>query len=150
MAECCCREDTKVSKIKLDDRGGERSATFLNKEKVKHIKIRVDGCLVKEATAADWILSKPNVGHIVVELKGSDVDHAIEQVMATAKLAEREKKDGERIAALIACTRYPKIDTKVQRGKQRFSDAHKGRLHVVTKSCEHVFEELLGPLPKGK
>ncbi|WP_186148011.1 hypothetical protein [Burkholderia gladioli] len=150
MAECDCREETKVSKIKLDDRGGERTATFLNKEKVRHIKIRVDGCLIKQETAADWILSKPDVGHIVVELKGSDVDHAIEQVLATAKLAEKERKDGERIAALIACTRYPKIDTKVQRGKQRFSDLHNGRLHIVTKSCEHIFEEVLGLLPKRK
>jgi hypothetical protein len=142
MADCC-REATKVSKIKLDDEGSEHTATFINTGRLKHLKIRVDGCLVKQALAADWILSKPEVGHIVVELKGSDVDHAVKQVLETAKLAKKMQGPDEKIAGLIACTRYPRIDTKIQRGKQEFSNKYSGRLYIVARSGEYYVEKLL-------
>ncbi|MCP1116925.1 hypothetical protein [Robbsia andropogonis] len=143
MADCCT-EETSVSKIKLDDEGSERVIVVLNKDRTRHKKIRVDGCLIKQKTAADWILTKPQVGHLVVELKGTDVDHAVLQILATAKVAAARAERDEKLGGLIACARYPRVDTKIQRGKQKFSDQFGGPLRVVTKDEEFSFELLVG------
>src|SRR3954451_9375532 len=96
-----CKTATTVSKIKVDELG--RSAVFLNGKREKFIKIRVDGCVVKNSLAADWVLSKERVGDIIIELKGKDVDHGTRQITATAEFWTAKKFRKGKIAALIVC-----------------------------------------------
>ncbi|MBA4056208.1 MAG: hypothetical protein C0490_15950, partial [Marivirga sp.] len=119
-------EYTKVSKIKLSDAGSKRFAVFLNKEKTTYIKRRMDGGLVKNITAADWMLSKPNVGDVIVELKGRDVAHALDQVAATADFAVQSGIAQKKVAGLVLCTEHPGINTKIQIAMNKFAVRYKG------------------------
>jgi len=79
-----CIEATTDSRVKVSERG--RKAIFLNPDNCNYSKVRVDGCVVKNAKAADWVVSKHAVGDIIVELKGRNVEHAVKQINATAAL----------------------------------------------------------------
>ena len=81
MIPITCIEETSDPKIKLEERGSK--VIFLNEVRHPFRKIKVDGCVVQNQTAADWVVSKPPVGDLVLELKGRNVDHAIEQVTTT-------------------------------------------------------------------
>lgn len=136
-----CKEFTSDVRITTSERG--RKATFLNPEKHAHWKIRVDGCVVENALAADWVVAKIGLGDVVVELKGKDVEHATKQVHATAALWTREKLRQGRMAALIVATQYPRASTKVQKAKAAFAKRFGAPLHVVTHNAEYVFETVL-------
>jgi len=136
-------EVVKVSKIKLSDKGSVRSAVFLNPERKDHIKRRMDGGLMKETTAADWMLSKPGSGDVFLELKGGDVEHAIEQLSATAEFAIANKLVCGSMAGLVLCTEHPGFNTKMQRLMQAFTNRYKGPLHARNRGGEFVFEHVL-------
>lgn len=147
-----CTVDTQVSKIKLDDRGCTRKAIFLNQAKKKYTKTRIDGCLIKHKTAADWLISQEESGQVIVELKGKDVDHATDQILETADFIKKSKLLAPKIAGLIVSTEYPAINTKVQRAQVKFATTFKGPLHVVTKNYEFLLENVLsfkGPFKKA-
>jgi hypothetical protein len=142
-----CEEKTKASKIKVAENG--KSAVILNGEREDFKKIKVDGCLVKNLTASDWVISKDKTGEVVIELKGCDVDHAVVQVMATIEHLTAFKLRTGKLGCLIVCSRYPKHDTKVQLAQQRIAKQFKAPLHVVSRNLEYAFEKLLsfdGPL----
>lgn len=146
-----CREAIAVSKIKLEEKG--RKAIFNNLGRETYIKTRVDGCLLVNETASDWVLSKKNIGDVIVELKGRDVDHAVEQVTATADFWKEKGFSNGHMAALIVCAQYPRIDTKIQRATQAFSKKHKAPLHVVSRNSEYLFNDVLrfdGPFRVGR
>ena len=86
------------------------------------------------------------MGRIVVELKGRDVPHAIEQVEAGLNhlkdIGMRELK----LAALIVCTRYsshPTFTTSMQKAKNKLAKIHKARLHITKDGRDLNFEGLL-------
>lgn len=136
-----CFIDTADSKIKFREAG--RQAVVLNASKELFTRVKVDGCLLKEVTAADWVLAKPSVGDVVIELKGTDIGRGIEQVRKTINHWNKAGLRAGRIAALIVCSRYPRIDTKIQRAKQALARDHRAPLHVVPRNREFEFEALL-------
>lgn len=142
-----CFVDTNVSRIKLAESG--RFLIVKNDERNKYRKAKVDGCLLSQELAADWVLTKYHHGDVVIELKGSEVDHAIKQIVATIKYWHENQLASGQLAAIIVCSRYPKIDTKIQRAKVTLAKTYKAPLHVVSRNREYQFSALLsnrGPL----
>jgi len=142
-----CVEVLKVSRIKVEE--NKRRVLIKNDSKEKYIKYKVDGCLISGQIACDYVIAKPKVGDVIIELKGTDVDHAVLQILNTANYWKKNKLNSGSLAALVVCTRYPRIDTKIQRAKSKFARDFKGPLHVVTKNEEFEFVRLLsfkGPL----
>ena len=140
-----CVSETNDSRISLNDKQSV-SAIFLNPGRVLHRCIRFDGCVVKNKTACDWILEKPGVGRIVVELKGRDVPHAIEQVEAGLNHLKDIGMIELKLAALIVCTRYsshPTFTTSMQKAKSKLAKIHKARLHITKDGRDLNFEGLL-------
>jgi len=83
-SEARCIESLRHTKIKVHDKGTNVSAVFLNPDKRIVERIRVDGCLVPaRQTAADFLVSMPGTVDVIVELKGTDLRKAFEQVEAT-------------------------------------------------------------------
>lgn len=136
-----CTVETTVSRIKVEERG--KSAVFINLDRNPYWKIKVDGCVVKNAIAADWIVAQKNNGAIIVELKGKDVDHAAKQVIATATLW-RSKNSRGRLAGLIIATQYPTASPIIQRLQESFRKAFSAKLHVASGRREFRIEALLG------
>jgi hypothetical protein len=136
-----CQQSLTHSKVKVEE--GRRKAVFLNETRDQFLRTKVDGCLVKDQTASDWVVSKLRVGDVIVELKGTDVDHAVRQILITAMYWTLHQTKQGALAALIVCSQYPRVDTKIQRAQRSFARKHKGPLHVVSHNCEVQLEHVL-------
>ncbi|WP_428309114.1 hypothetical protein [Hydrocarboniphaga sp.] len=140
MAENACFSVTKATKIKVEENG--RKATFLNERRLEFIRTQMDGCLVKNQTAADWVVSRRSVADVIVELKGKDVKHAIDQILASAiYLTEKGLRNGK-LAGLVVCRQYPRFDTTIQRGQMQFAKIYKGPIRIESKNKEYNFDEI--------
>ena len=115
-----CQKKTTDSKIKVEEL--RRKAIFLNPERNVYLKTQIDDCVIKNAVAADWIVTKEGIGDIVVELKGKDVDHATKQILATMKFWKRRGFCRHKVAALIVCSEFPRASTRIQKAMQSFRD----------------------------
>ena len=117
-----CIETIRDSKVRVADLGTARSAILLNFERVQIRRIRMDGCLAPTGSVtADWIISKPQAADVVVELKGKNVGHAVDQIEATLTFwsTHDEHANGQVIGAWIVCSEYPRASTKVARYRER-------------------------------
>lgn len=137
--ECVCNVTDSV--IKVSERKS-RHATFVNAERVEYKKIAYDGCCKFNETACDWLLVKEEVGTLAVELKGSDIDHACMQIEKTLSDVRLNKNLPQKVAALIVCTRVPKIDTKVQRARLRLAKNFRAPLLVKEDARNLIFDDL--------
>ncbi|MCW3640473.1 hypothetical protein [Burkholderia cenocepacia] len=100
--------------------------------------------MLDNVLCADFVVSKVAVGDIVVELKGKDVAHGIDQVLATAQLyLNNDLLTTGKMAALIVAKSCPSFNSAVRKGKEEFAKRFKGPLHVVTKNDTFVFERVL-------
>ena len=131
MSCSSCREKVKHSKVKVEE--GKRFAIFVNDAREMYYRVQVDKCLVHNALAADYVVTRPGTGSVVVELKGTDVDHGAKQVDATAALLLTctEAASLKPIAGLIVCARYPQFDSTIQRLQKQFAKKFQAPLHVV-------------------
>lgn len=119
--ESNCIEKIRDSKIRVDDPGTARKAILLNPERVQVRRIRMDGCLAPIGqVAADWVVSKPKDVDVIVELKGKNVDHAVEQIESTRTFwsGHPEYVAGQVLGAWIICSEYPSASTKVARYRE--------------------------------
>lgn len=135
-----CVKEVRTIKIVVEE--NQSKLIILNPGKEKYLLANVDGCMVKHKTAADNVLSKEKYGDLVIELKGTDVDHAVDQIMATADYWRVNSLCNGKMAAVIVCKKFPRVDTKVQRAKSKFSSKYKGALHILTKTFEIEYQKL--------
>lgn len=136
--EAGCIEKLRHSKIKLHDRGTGKSGVLLNPNKIQARRIRVDNCLAPAGTrAADFLVSMPKTVDIIVELKGKNVDHAVEQVESTWAFwnAHSQHVHGQLISAWIICVQYPRADQKIKRAQENFR-ARGGLLKISARTGE--------------
>lgn len=138
--ECC--STTQATNVKISDKKST-SAVFANPEKAHFRLIRFDGCVIKGKIACDWIVEKQDVGRIAVELKGSDIDHAALQIESALRYLKDNGLADLRVAGLIICTRYPSVDTKVQRLKQHLAKTFRAPLKVKTDGRNLSVETIL-------
>jgi 2C-methyl-D-erythritol 2,4-cyclodiphosphate synthase len=99
--------------------------------------------MVQSSVASDYVVSQSKSGDVVVELKGTDVDHAVKQVEATMQLWESQGYRCGKIAGLVVCTQYPRIDTRIQRMKAHMAKKYGAPLHVQTRNREYDFARVL-------
>lgn len=104
---------------------------------------KVDGCICKQEVACDYVATAVGAGDVLVELKGSDVDHAVDQIDATLRFWRQNGWLGKVFAGLVVCTRYPRQDTKIQRLRNRFARDYGAPLHVVRHGQEFEFGRVL-------
>lgn len=134
-----CIEKTKVTQIKIEE--NKMKAIFENRDKEEFEKIRVDNCLIKQETAADWIISHKQKGAIVVELKGCHVERAIKQIYATIDFWLGYRSGQKNPAALVVCSKYPSFDTEVRKEKRKFRKKYHRELKIEKKVFVGKFED---------
>lgn len=122
------------SKIKVEQNASK--AIFLNPERVDYLVTEVDGCLITEGIRCDNLVSKVGSTSIFVELKGSGVQHACDQLFATANHQKVAGLLESRLGFLVVCTRYPRFDTYVAIAKQKAAKLYKAGFHVVQSHSE--------------
>ena len=126
----CTRESTD-SNIKVTE-PRSTSAVFVNPGRDAYLVVRFDGCVIKEQVACDFIVEKVGVGRLAVELKGCDVAHATAQIEQALLFLKKAGMLDLPVGGLVVCSRYPSVDTTVQRMKQKLAKAFRAPLTVKT------------------
>lgn len=108
-----CVDVIRATKVKVEEK--RKSAVFLNAGRERVRLIKVDVCLVVGELAADWLVSHPQQGDVIVELKGSDLAHALKQAVATAQMwyGHDLRRSGAKLVVLIVCAQIPKVQFQV-------------------------------------
>lgn len=137
MSLAKCQEATTVSRIKVEE--NRKQVIFLNLLNEPYLKVRHDGCMVRQQVGCDWVVSKSGMGHVFIELKGKDIKHATEQILAAVEYWTQNGFTDGKVAGLIIGNQYPRIDTQIQRAMQIFSQKYKGKLKVYSRNIECQF-----------
>jgi hypothetical protein len=141
MALADCQESVTDSRVKFEENG--RKVVFLNLANEEFLKTRVDGCLKDCSPACDWVATRPGKGDVLLELKGSNVAHALKQLLSTAQYWTQKGYGTGRLSALVVCSQFPKVSTGIQRAQATFQKKFKAPLHVTPRNQELEFESLL-------
>lgn len=139
-----CIEPVHHSKVKVEEEG--RKAVFLNPGNALVKKVIVDGCLMRHGgLKADYILSKPGLIDVIIELKGKDVPHARDQILATLRFWQAHPPFSPKVGALIVCSRSPLSSSELQIMKAKALIRHKLWLEVDESGRnEYEFETFIG------
>lgn len=109
--------------------------TFINKGQKDIEQVKVDGCAVKNGLKCDYMLIEDTEMEHFIELKGSDIDHAILQLIDTFKKLSKCAKSHNKCAYIIS-TRCPLTSTKIQNEKVRFKKHYNSSLIIKNLVCE--------------
>ena len=114
-----CEEYRSDTKIVLKENRGK--ITFLNQNQDKILVIKVDGCVItsNEILRCDYALIPCDEIEIYVELKGSDIVHAVEQLESTIRLLSDNPQKIKKLCFVVS-TRVPRQTTSIQQLQSQF------------------------------
>ncbi len=128
-----CITPTNDSQIKFEE--NNRKIIFQNPERKPYQKVLVDSCIIKDGIRCDvLLLSGDEHEERYVELKGTDVMHAIEQLEATIK--RLGEFDDNRHSYVICTNVAPAYTTTIQKKQFYFRNQYKSELLVRTKQFD--------------
>jgi hypothetical protein len=122
-----CVKRTTVSQIKFEE--NRSRIVFINDKRRQYECVRIDGCVITSnelrcddllSGRGDWDNESPVILDYFIELKGSDVAHALEQLLSTVSRFYGKSHDGVDVQAFAVCSAIPKETTQVQRLKKQF------------------------------
>ena len=139
-----CEKIRKDTKIVITDPGSGNNRSKFRLENPQKLEIRViqvDDCVIKQGMRCDYLIIAPSkdkpsdVQEIYIELKGSDVRHAVEQIATTIQ------KLGSNMSAsklcFIASTRCPINSTQIQNLKKKFRKEYNAKLTIKNGEIVH-------------
>ena len=131
-------ENRRIARFRNPDRG-----------RVKVRIVTVDGGMVAVGIRADYVVAHPELVDVIVELKGSDIAHAIDQIRATVPVWKRHSLAGEVHAALIVRGQgvHPKTTLLTERLVRRFQRDFSMKLLIETRNRDYEFSEFLPEEP---
>lgn len=134
VAEVCI-QPTKDLKIKFEE--NKRKIIFMNPDRKDYKRVQVDGCAIddKVTMRCDKLLvSADEHEERYVELKGTDVMHAIDQLEST--IVRLGEFDDNRHAYVISTNVAPAYTTKIQQKALHFKKKYHSELVVKEKLLE--------------
>ena len=129
-----CTQVVRRTKIKVAE--NKRQAVFINPSKLKYSVSIIDNCLVKSGIRADYLVTEASSMSVLVELKGTDVQHACEQLFTSAENDAVKPLIAKKMGFLVICSKYPRFDGFVAKAKQQAADRYKAGFHIVQKQGE--------------
>jgi len=130
-----CTEETKAQYIVLEEKG--KKMTFNNFKRRKIRKIEVDGCAITKGIRCDWlVINEADYEHFV-ELKGTDIVHACEQLKSSITQLSTNPQKSEKHSFIIAGKIVPAITTRIQIEKAKFKKQFNCTL--IVKSGQYSF-----------
>jgi hypothetical protein len=139
-----CTEESNDTRISVKRDG--RRATFVNSEGASIKCLDVDCWIPSSATAkADFIVSNPGVVDVIVELKGKDIVHAVEQIVVTLAKWKKAPPFSKKIGGLIVFTRCPMRAAEIGDTKKRILRQHGLWMEIdKDQKTEYRFETFTG------
>lgn len=130
-----CSEDTRHPLIVVEE--NRRKYTIHNPQRERIKKVRVDGCLIDDdRQRCDYLFEIGRICSCVIylELKGSDVDYAYQQLVATLGYLTTRHVQVRKICHIVA-SRVPRAGPKVQNLKLQMARRYNARLFVDTQEA---------------
>lgn len=123
-------------------------ATFVNRRRRELRKIKYDGCHCRVAGEgrADFIVGFDRLIDVIIELKGSDLKHALVQVTDTLGRWRGDAIHYPRIVCLIVFGHtFPRMSSKLGVLEREFLDDHNTLLWIRQRAAEKFsFRKLSG------
>lgn len=134
-----CKTD---KKIPLEE--NKCKITFLNPNQDKILIVNVDGCAIddNETLRCDYALVPFKGIEIYVELKGSDVLHAVKQLETTISLLSDNPQIIKKLCFVIS-TRVPKQTTSIQQLQSQFKKKFNASFRIKNIQDEYDLSTLV-------
>lgn len=122
-----CITPTTDSQIKFEEL--KKKLIFLNPQRRSYKKVQVDGCTLKDGIKCDnLLLSADEYEERYVELKGTDVMHAIDQLEST--IIRLGEFDNNRHSYVVGTNVAPAYTSQIQQKQKLFMQKYKSELLV--------------------
>ena len=123
---------------------GRRTTTLylLNPQEREVEQVQVDDCAITEGPRCDWLVILNDAisrQEIYVELKGSGVSHAVEQLRTTIRKVSADCKRLPK-RCFVVFTRNPMAGTDIQNHKVKFRRDFTARFDLVRDKTEVPLE----------
>ena len=132
-----CNQFSQNRNIPVSENG--RTFRVINDTQKYINKVEVDGCYITNGAKCDWlfeVVEKDLVSNVFyVELKGSDISHAIVQLETTISHCEKFHSSTQRQAYIVA-SKVPKSGTSSQVYKKNFTSKNNIQLFIDTNRKE--------------
>ncbi len=128
--------------IVVSDHGSRnnRSKFRLQNPKRASIKVvQIDDCVIQEGIRCDYLLILPNEQELYIELKGSDVKHAVEQISRTIDLLACNSQSLPKLCFIVS-TRCPINSTEVQNIKKKFRQKYNAKLVIKNGEINYNYD----------
>jgi len=130
-----CSKDIKKKIIAVSE--NTRKFEIRNDNSRSVNKVRVDGCLIDDNRERCDYLFEIDKLVIYVELKGSDIQKAYNQLIATIGYC-KHRHDKSVKECYIVASRVPRAGTDIQTLKKKMANTHKIQLFVKTQKAERT------------
>lgn len=135
-----CMTPCADSHVKVEEFG--KTAVFPNPGRRKHRIYRVDDCIIKRGMRCDYLVNGEG-SSVLVELKGCDIKHAVNQVFATLEHPDVKPLLHKKIGILIVPTRCaPAYNNYVRKAKERAAKDYFAGLHVVNMHSRMTMDQV--------
>lgn len=137
-----CEQRRSDSKIVFQE--NKSKITFLNPKKKEILDVKIDGCVFvdNETLRCDYLLilnteTEDTEVEIYVELKGSDISHAVKQLESTIRLMSEDVLNMKKLCFVVS-TRVPKQTTSIQKLQTYFKKNYNASFRV--KNIQDTFD----------
>ena len=137
-----CSEKISHKNILIEEKKSSK-IIFTNENSTEVTKVQVDGCLDIQGIKCDWLLiiNEPYI-EIYIELKGSDVEHAFDQIENTIKIVSKNYKTVLKYCYIIT-TRCPITSTQIQVRAKSFKKNYNAVLKVKKTGSNESFNTFI-------
>ena len=109
---------------------------FLNRKREIIKVITVDNCAITEGIRCDYLVINEKTDEFFVELKGTDVRHACDQLAVSITKLSSNPTRKAKYSFVISSRVVPAIRTNIQNLQRKFKDRFNCRLIVKNQQCE--------------
>jgi len=102
--------------------------SLINSERLEVTKVSIDGCEITDGIRCDYLLIANGIEHFI-ELKGQDIEHAINQIKRSITLLSEDLRTKNKVCYII-CTRSPLTSASIQHFQALFKKQFNSRLVV--------------------
>lgn len=103
--------------------------TLENIDNIESVSVKVDGCEINDDSIRCDFMHIAKEIEFYIELKGQDLEHALEQIKATINRLSSNVKKGNKISYII-CTRSPMSSSEIQNHKLEFRKKFNSKLEI--------------------
>lgn len=103
--------------------------TLENVDNVKSTSIKIDGCEINDDSIRCDFMHLAKDIEFYIELKGQDLEHALDQIKSTILRMSSNAKKANKISYII-CTRSPMSSSEIQNHKLEFRKKFNSKLEI--------------------